>query len=258
MNYIFLFYYLSCALAYNFNRPTPRSDKLYVVGGVEVSPHSLPYQAAILVDDTYFCGGAVISNRYVITAAHCVWDCRFVQVLLGAHKWRVRETTQRNFYSNTIIIHENYTGQKVEDNDIALIKSPMSIPFSSSIKSIALPDDGCCNFTGSTAMLSGWGYTSTNGGISSVLRKVYLQVESLAWCAKYFSYVNKSQICTKGTDSITGSVGACYGDSGGPLVKSDVLIGVVSFGSDACDMGYPSVYTNISYHRDWIRKHSGV
>ncbi|XP_030752615.1 brachyurin-like [Sitophilus oryzae] len=239
--------------------PIMRSDMMYnIVGGSEVTANSLPHQAALFIDETYFCGGSIISTRYILTAAHCVYNSKTVEIILGAHKWKTNEKTQKIFYSTTMIIHEKYNGNYLEGNDIALVKTPSFITFTWAIQSISLCDSGSGDYSGTTAIVAGWGYTSSNNILSSVLRKAYVTMDKVSFCQQYFENVTDSDLCSRGNDTLTGAVGACYGDSGGPLTRNNIQIGIVSYGAKQCEAGYPTVYTSVTYHRDWIRKYSGV
>ncbi|XP_066248824.1 brachyurin-like [Euwallacea similis] len=235
-----------------------------VVGGVEVTPHSLPYQVGLLINDQTFCGGVLISSKYVLTAAHCVSRYSSIQVILGAHNINYVEDTQIISLNPTVIVHQNYNGSY--ENDIALLKLSKYVRLTQEIEPIfELADESCGNFLGATALLSGWvfpGYTCHNGPLEKKLRKVSVNVMSNAICSSSFSSrdvtVAESHLCTCGYDSITGQIGACFGDSGGPLVVGSTLIGLVAFGDDICEAGNPTVFTRISHFREWIYKYSGV
>ncbi|XP_066150596.1 brachyurin-like isoform X2 [Euwallacea fornicatus] len=231
------------------------NERSTLVGGVEVTPHSLPYQVGLIIDDRKFCGGVLISSKYVLTAAHCVSYCSGVQVILGAHNINYVEDTQIISLNPTVIVHQNYSGSY--ENDIALLKLSTYVQLTHEIEPIfELADDDCGDFLGATALLSGWGYTYHGGALKEKLRKVSLNVMSNTICSFTFAALDvtvaESHLCTCGNDSITGRIGACFGDSGGPLVVGRTLIGLVSFGDEICEAGNPTVFTRISHFREWI------
>merc|ERR1712234_46188 len=123
----------------------PSKDR--IVGGFEAEPNQWPWQVALFVDNAWFCGGSLISENYVLTAAHCVDGASYYDIMAGAHN--VRESSEPNSLSN----------------DIALIELPSPITFNDYIKPSCLPS------VRDTA--TGWGKPSDNaGGISPVLRIV--------------------------------------------------------------------------------------
>ena len=65
-----------------------------IVGGVEATPHTWPWQVALFIDDAWFCGGSIISENYVLTAAHCADGASYFDVMAGAHN--VRESSEPN------------------------------------------------------------------------------------------------------------------------------------------------------------------
>ncbi|KAF2888817.1 hypothetical protein ILUMI_17355, partial [Ignelater luminosus] len=110
----------------DFDITTPR-----IVGGDEAIPHSHPHQVALFIKlstTTLFCGGTIISPRYILTAAHCMDKAKEVEVLLGAHNIRKEEPTQKRIKSNKFIIHERWSSFFFR-NDIALIELPEEIEF---------------------------------------------------------------------------------------------------------------------------------
>merc|ERR1711892_450520 len=62
-----------------------------IVGGTEATPHSFPWMAALFINDAWFCGGTLISDEYILTAAHCTTDATTARILLGAHDVKAAE-----------------------------------------------------------------------------------------------------------------------------------------------------------------------
>ncbi|EFA10698.1 brachyurin [Tribolium castaneum] len=236
------------------HKPNPR-----IIGGHEAIPHSIPYQAFLEIyadGEAYYCGGSLISQNYVLTAAHCGVGVTEALVTLGAHKVFETEDTQVKITSKEIKVHEEYDDNLIV-NDIAVIKLPQPVNLTDSIKTVALPNKTDVNntFVGTTARISGWGLTSGFGDVSKVLLYVDVNVITNIDCGNQFDEdFADSVLCTSG-DQETGS---CNGDSGGPLVVDGVQIGVVSFGVMWCLPGYPSGFTRITSFLDWIATNSDV
>ena len=105
-----------------------------IVGGEEATPHSYPWMAALFVDDQWFCGGTLISDEWVVTAAHCAKDASEMRVMLGAHN--VREASEEGrleLVTRDFFTHEKYS-QVTLHNDIALVHLPQSVNFTGNRK----------------------------------------------------------------------------------------------------------------------------
>merc|ERR1711971_943962 len=197
-----------------------------IVGGVEATPNQWPWQVALFIDNAWFCGGALISENYVLTAAHCADGATYF--------------------------------------DIALVELPEPISFNDYIKPSCQPAASDTADVGELVTCTGWGKPSDSaGGISPVLRMVEdLPIISNAECNAIYGIVGDGVVCI----DTAGGKGTCSGDSGGPLnMKFDVVdkegnpgqkrkqVGVVSFGASAgCEVGYPAGFTRNAYFMDWI------
>lgn len=157
-------------------------------------------------------------------------------------------------FANYRIIHPQYTAQPYY-NDITLLRLPVvaSGPGISVIR-YASPEWG--TLEGFTVQVSGYGQLSSNSPTSPDLYKVRLQVIPNTQCQQSFSQaIVASQLCAQWFEQYPQS--ACQGDSGGPLVTSDgqgfpILVGVVSFGNQICDIGEPTAFTRVSSFSDWL------
>merc|ERR1712142_1072269 len=233
-----------------------------IVGGFEAEPNQWPWQVALFVDNAWFCGGALISENYVLTAAHCVDGASYFDIMAGAQN--VKESSEPNRVEITSFngwTHPQWSPNDLA-NDIALIELPSPITFNDYIKPSCLPDAGDTADPDELVTATGWGKPSDNaGGISPVLRMVEdLPTITNAECNAVHGIVQAGVVCI----DTTGGKGTCNGDSGGPLnMKFDVKdgaagqkwkqIGVVSFGASAgCEVGYPAGFSRTEYYRDWL------
>ncbi|KAA0202996.1 hypothetical protein HAZT_HAZT010845 [Hyalella azteca] len=237
--------------------PVPAQDR--IVGGEEAVPHSYPWMVALFIDDMYFCGGSIIDDQWILTAAHCMDG---VEVVAGAHNVRQNEPTQLTFTSTDFTIHEHYNDALIRD-DIAVIHLPEPLVWSSYIAPVCLPAASAPELQdGVLVNPSGWGRPSdTQSTISDVLRQVVVPVLSNDVCADTYggASVTPNVICI---DS-TGGKGTCMGDSGGPMNYVDggktYTRGIVSYGSSTgCETGYPDVFTRVTHYLDWISEKTGI
>jgi len=237
-----------------------------IVGGEEVEPHSYPYQAALLLtigDKQAFCGGSILNDEYILTAAHCLDPASQAEVIVGAHNIHEDEPTQQRFISTELIVHKGWNPLFLT-SDIALVKLPEKIQFNDAVQPIRLPcySDMNTNLANQEATVSGWGKDSDKAtAVSPVLRKVSSKITSDVICKiAYFGIPGVNHLCMNGK----GGKSSCSGDSGGPLVTlaedgQRVQQGVVSFGlAFGCEIGWPSAYTRVSSFLKWINENTGL
>ncbi|XP_044739396.1 chymotrypsin BII-like [Chrysoperla carnea] len=232
-----------------------------IIGGKQAALGQFPWQVAISFktsQGTFFCGGALISDQWVLTAAHCVKGATVFSIRLGTtYSSGGSESGVQTISSTSAIHHENYN-ERTLNNDIAVIKLSSKASINQNVKPIEL--DSSVIPAGSALTVSGFGAVKTGGSVSQKLN--YVAVKSIAnnKCQEtYGSTVTNSVICTLGNTV----EGTCGGDSGGPLIRyvngSPRHVGVVSFGAAAgCDIGYPSGYSRTESFRSWIRSKTGV
>uniref|UniRef100_A0A336M1A2 CSON006365 protein n=1 Tax=Culicoides sonorensis TaxID=179676 RepID=A0A336M1A2_CULSO len=223
-----------------------------IVNGEEAKPGQFPHQV-LLRPDT----GNVISDRFVLTAAHCVKNMQSIEVHLGAHdRTNPNEEGRLVFNSTEFKAHEKFN--LLANNDVGLVKLPEAVKFSDKIKPVKLPKNNNDKYENEMAVVSGWGLEHTGGSQAPhELRFTELRVISNAECKKVYNglIVKDSTICAKGEEKES----ACNGDSGGPLVHKETgeLIGVVSFvGVEGCEVGLPVGFARVTKFLDWIQKNS--
>ncbi|OXU26163.1 hypothetical protein TSAR_008366 [Trichomalopsis sarcophagae] len=248
---------------------------LYIIVSIHDAPEGRYSYQVSLRRPFHFCGGSIVNERWILTAAHCLQgkDVKTVQVVVG--------TTSRSQGSGTayqaenLIYHQGYSTEKFQ-NDIGLVRVDRDIKFSEKVQPIELARKDTIA-VGESVVLSGWGrvaskrtlpttfYSTTVSFNSSCvnlqgdtkpekLQNILLKVYDLEKCKKKMSHpVIETQICT----FTKKSEGFCKGDSGGPLVnKIGVQVGIVAY-ARGCGAGNPDVYTRVSSFSDWINKQIG-
>ena len=275
-------------------RPDDDEDTVYSFGGMPIAASSVPWQVQILYPNAppktedehgrpfqdkrppwqrqHYCGGALIAQDWVLTAAHCI-DQNMVnhgfKVRMGA-----RDISKGDgvFYKiDRIVRHSQYEAKGNENlspnmyaNDIALVHivpdgkpAPVNerlirtIPLNRTPLSAAVP-----------VSATGWGVTGSSESadrMNAVLLRVDLQAMPNPVCQARKGYgpgskkINDGVFCAANPKQST-----CRGDSGGPVVLTNgqpVLVGIVSWGKKRCaGDGRPGVYTRVDQYAQWIEQ----
>nr|CCQ71729.1 serine protease 1 [Channa striata] len=218
----------------------------HIVGGRDAAPHSRPYMASLQVQGQHICGGSLVREDFVLTAAHCETPTPYI-VVLGADSLTSNEPTKQQFTAVRSIPHPKYDGHA---NDIMLLKLNGSAQLTEAVQLASLS-------TGRLKAVSecitvGWGDIGDNKTLASVLQEVNVTTLSQQTCRRRWGRVpiSNTMVCGVGKKELQGF---CSGDSGGPLVCDGAAAGIVSFSGLRCgDPVTPDVYTRISCFKRWI------
>ncbi|XP_043079856.1 granzyme B-like isoform X2 [Puntigrus tetrazona] len=224
-----------------------------IVNGKEAKPHSRPYMISVQKNKRHICGGFLISDRFVMTAAHCWNNSDVLTVVLGAHD--LRKQTENSVLLTVDSYHQppKYNAKYTYRNDIMLLKLEKNVQLNNNIKWISISGEDVDIEAGSVCSVAGWGLLETEGKRSDLLMETKVKVMNNKKCESKWG---KEFFSTSQMMCVHGDGGSCEGDSGGPLVCGDTAVAVTSFGDpDLCNSSeLPEVYTKISAYLPWIKK----
>ncbi|XP_055840439.1 serine protease 3-like [Episyrphus balteatus] len=227
-----------------------------IVHGQYASAEQFPYHVGVMSgygSNSYsWCGGTLIGNEWIITAAHCTSGAQTIEVRLGSIN---SETPLRISWGYQNHIHRDYATQH---GDIALVKIQW-VDFNVNMAPAALPplNGQHSLYVNDNVVATGWGATDNNGGKGNHLKYIVTKVIEPQECANvYGSFAGDPQIICTRTQG-----GTCSGDSGGPLVLENtrLLVGVTTFvAAGACGAGFPDGFSRVTYYLGWIKDISGI
>ncbi|KAL1398102.1 hypothetical protein pipiens_009239 [Culex pipiens pipiens] len=241
-----------------------------IVGGEAAKPGEFPHQALLGYADAnapegyrFDCGGSLISERFVLTAAHCFAKGYPKIIRLGEHSLDDEYDNQVDFNIEKFYKHPNHRFKSAY-NDIALIKLDQNVKFSKIIRPACLWTGSALNV--SSVIATGFGLNDTAGDKADILQKVMLDFLDREQCDEKFGSLAKfprgvvdSQLCI---GSKRGGKDTCQGDSGGPVqVITEPkgctyhVLGLTSTALQGCGIGQSeAIYTRVSSYIDWIEK----
>ncbi|KAF9794304.1 hypothetical protein SFRURICE_010046 [Spodoptera frugiperda] len=250
------------------NRCHHNADEL-IIGGTDAAQYEFPHMVMIGYGDKieelqWLCGGALISEKFVLTAGHCIASRDLgpiTYVAVGALRRGDAADRSRVYKVKNIIKHPQFQ-PPVKYHDIALVETENTIKLDQFVVPACLHVGDAVN--DEKVQATGWGLTQYSGSVSDTLQKVVLNKFSTAECAAKYQPVRlmrqgfdpQSQTCYG--DKLV-SKDTCQGDSGGPIqIKNKniscmyTVVGVTSFGRACGFVGEPGIYTRVANYVSWI------
>ncbi|XP_078494123.1 transmembrane protease serine 9-like [Ciona intestinalis] len=256
---IFIFNFQLSVVAATDECGVPVISRSRIVGGSEASKGEWPWQALLMrvgINNVRFalCGGTLIGDKWILTAAHCTsgLDASNLQVGLGVLDYDVIEDSAKYFAVEKIVIHSGYDDLTLVD-DVSMLKLAGVVVYTDYIIPACLPTD--IVDVGTLCWITGWGSTQVSTDDLNKLRKATVPVINNTQCSEWYSsfIVTTNNLCA---GYAAGGVDACQGDSGGPLVCSNNSIfhlhGVTSWGVGCAGVEQPGVYTRVTGYLGWI------
>ncbi|XP_037794678.1 proclotting enzyme-like isoform X2 [Penaeus monodon] len=236
--------------------------KMRLVGGNWAEINEYPWMVALLYKGHFYCGGTLISDRYVLTAAHCIEGVNVnnLRVMIGDHVRSFPIETKSRDYQAVYSVYHHEFNRSTYNHDIGLVKLGQKVEYKWYSRPACLPQPNS-DYVGELGIVTGWGRTAQDGDPTDTLKEILVPIFSNPACRalRYKPHeITDNMMCA---GYIAGGTDSCHGDSGGGLMwqgrdgKMDV-IAIVSWGQGCARRGYPGVYTRVNNYLDWIEEHT--
>ncbi len=233
-----------------------------IVGGTEALPGEFPYLVSLrlpLNEDRSFrhvCGGSIIADRWILTAAVC-FPVVGAKIILGEHVLNAEDAGEVEYFVTRVYSHHDLS--TTLRNNLALVKVDREIDLSL-FPAVTLPTINYATPVGTSCTLAGWGQLDgdeiLNENPSNVLQKATIPIVDNSICADGFAqagvgylFNEEVELCAGTASEAMNGPDACFYDQGGPLICNDQQIGLVS---TITSCGAITNYVEIAKYVDWI------
>ncbi|XP_040342958.1 coagulation factor X [Herpailurus yagouaroundi] len=235
------------------------SNLIRIVGGQNCPDGECPWQALLINEENEgFCGGTILSEYHILTAAHCLNQAKRFKVRVGERDTGSEEGDEVAHEVDVIIKHNKFV-RETYDFDIAVIRLRTPITFRRNVAPACLPQKDWAESTlmaQKTGIVSGFGKTHEKGRPSTILKMLEVPYVDRNTCKLSSSFTITQNMFCAGYD--TNPEDACQGDSGGPHVTrfkdTYFVTGIVSWGEGCARKGKYGVYTKVTNFLKWIDK----
>ncbi|XP_025741217.1 enteropeptidase [Callorhinus ursinus] len=231
-----------------------------IVGGNNAKEGAWPWVVALYYNDQLLCGASLVSNDWLVSAAHCVYGRNLEpskwKAILGLHMTSNLTSPQIvTRLIDQIVINPHYN-KRTKDSDIAMMHLDFKVNYTDYIQPICLLEENQAFPPGRICSIAGWGRIIHQGPTANILQEANVPLLSNEKCQQQMPEYNitENMVCAGYEE---GGIDSCQGDSGGPLMCQEnnrwFLAGVTSFGYQCARPNRPGVYTRVLRFTEWIQ-----
>jgi secreted trypsin-like serine protease len=240
----------TAAVAFGLTQANADQQGQQIVGGSRASIADHPYTVFLTTADGFqFCGGTLVDDNKVITAAHCAAGKELGDIMVVAGREDKESGAGMTSAVRAIWVNPQFTDVR-SGADVSVLTLAERLPYAP--LELARKDDAALYAPGQPGLILGWGRTAADGQASRYLLQASVPLMTDPDCAKsYPAYKPASMVCA-GVPQ--GGIDSCQGDSGGPLIVAGKLVGITSWGEGCAAPGKPGVYTRLAAYADVLEE----
>ncbi|XP_061189646.1 uncharacterized protein LOC133197565 [Saccostrea echinata] len=231
----------------------------YILGGSQSYRGQWPWTVALMIGNSFLCGGTLVADQWVVTAGHCVESVSKKSYLVSAQIGSVSLSQSGDTSRRIMEVIRHPEHDFIYNADIALLHLQRKVEMNNYIRKACVPQQSQHLTSGLICYISGWGVTRIEDYYTTVLPDMLHHAKIKLWsnskCKLAYSAKVKDSMFCAGYDY--GGIDSCKGDSGGPLVckirNHWMLVGVTTWGESPCgQLHKPGVYTRVDSFTEWI------